>query len=54
MTERIRILISPETIEVEIESEHQCSETIEKRAINLIKDFIPKNTKSIDQYNYVG
>lgn len=48
MTERIRILISPEIIEIEIESENQNSETIEKRVVNLIKDFIPKNTKTDD------
>ena len=48
MTERIRILISPEIIEVEIESESQPSQAIEKRVVNLIKDFIPKNTKTDD------
>lgn len=53
MTERIRILISPETIEVEIESDQMPSRVIEERAINLIKDFIPKNTESIDQYSYI-
>jgi len=53
MTERIKILISPEVIEVEIESEYLSSETIEKRAVNLIKDFIPKNTNSIDQHDLI-